>query len=705
MEEQRIRSGVLARFFVLLAVLLCVAHVTVLLQPDGDLRQLALSALIVVEPALAAASLFYAGRRLAVAGAPRRIAYAWLSLSAGLNFCALSNVLWVADYRWLHQAAPPVQLSVFYPFFYLLFLCGLLVVPSAHLRGRDWFKILVDVAIVSMAAVLAYWAVILGPVSAAARQLDGPTLALTIIFPAFDAAMLSAALVLLLRYTPADSRPAMVLLVLGTAGIAAGDAVANYGLITGEATYRELSQFPYVIGWILAMLAGAARMHSQEDATAANDIWLSQERGLRYEQWSIYLAYVWLLGACMLLVRTQQGVQEEMRAQAFPYAAMGLVAIVILVLFRQVLMWNENMRLTARLQRELSQRVRQSNVNAAMAQLSGALLSTTSFESVCSLVMEQAKRLTGSSSGFVCYIDQQTGRLISPGYKRGADGADPKAPWIDVCDWVLQSNQPLLLNDAGQMVLTTDVGGSVASVNRLLAAPAMIGDLLVGHLAVANPSEDYSHDDLVTLRRLAALYALAIQQQHSDLALQAANDALEKRVEERTAQLLQANDKLRFLSTHDSLTGLANRACFDQELARLEERGQLPLSLIMVDVDDLKAVNDKQGHAAGDGVLQQAAALLKRTFRAEDLVARIGGDEFAIVLPGAASAAVESAAQRLRDNAILANLEGVGPPVRLSVGVATWAGHGALLDTLREADARMYDDKLAHAALAGTAAR
>jgi diguanylate cyclase (GGDEF)-like protein len=165
-----------------------------------------------------------------------------------------------------------------------------------------------------------------------------------------------------------------------------------------------------------------------------------------------------------------------------------------------------------------------------------------------------------------------------------------------------------------------------------------------------------------------------------------------KRAEEA---LQRANGQLEQLALHDPLTGLANRRKFVErfayEMARAD-RIRTPPSLLMIDIDHFKAINDQHGHLAGDACLRALAALLAESVRAVDLVARFGGEEFVVLLPETSVAQSLIAAERMRSK-VQAQPVGIGdgaPPVAvtISVGAASAAGAAGAAPTLDEILAR-----------------
>jgi diguanylate cyclase (GGDEF)-like protein len=152
-------------------------------------------------------------------------------------------------------------------------------------------------------------------------------------------------------------------------------------------------------------------------------------------------------------------------------------------------------------------------------------------------------------------------------------------------------------------------------------------------------------------------------------------------------------DRLLQAMYHDALTGLYNRAYFDAELARLDGGREYPVGVIMMDVDTLKSVNDSRGHAAGDALLQRLGAALKEAFRHGDVVARIGGDEFAVLLPHSNLHVVQAAVERIERHVQRANFGESSLVLAVSIGLAVAEQGQPLAQALQQADQRMYHNK------------
>jgi diguanylate cyclase (GGDEF)-like protein/PAS domain S-box-containing protein len=187
-------------------------------------------------------------------------------------------------------------------------------------------------------------------------------------------------------------------------------------------------------------------------------------------------------------------------------------------------------------------------------------------------------------------------------------------------------------------------------------------------------------------------------------ALERRNQSLEALVEERTRELSRVNQQLqqqleenRKLAETDALTSIANRYRLEKTLPQECERAQRfrqPLSLIAMDIDDFKAINDHYGHALGDAALVQVVEQVQRCVRDGDLLARWGGDEFIVVLPDTPLDAARALAERIREG--LAHLPAVGDfAVTMSFGVVQRFDEEQQTGLMARADQALYRSKIA----------
>lgn len=290
--------------------------------------------------------------------------------------------------------------------------------------------------------------------------------------------------------------------------------------------------------------------------------------------------------------------------------------------------------------------------------------------------------------------------------------------------------QPIVVNDfqpPDQADSDVDGADGAVPVARFMTIPVISRDQMVAVVGVANKTEPYTDTDVRQLTQIMdVVWKIADRQQAEDRLHQFASQ-LEARVEQRThefelanAELEAANQEiaaaneelqrllgeqhrlqseLAYRVLHDPLTGLANRTMFQERLDhafRVSERG---VAVLWIDLDHFKEVNDIFGHEVGDEMLIAVADRLRDVVRDTDDIARMGGDEFAVVLPNV----VESEAQVVADRvlAALTDREAFRLQVGVSVGVG-WqrnaTGDGRVL--IRRADQAMYRAKAAGGSMA-----
>lgn len=205
--------------------------------------------------------------------------------------------------------------------------------------------------------------------------------------------------------------------------------------------------------------------------------------------------------------------------------------------------------------------------------------------------------------------------------------------------------------------------------------------------------------NLMSIEKEAAQQRAIAKDKISRNLLQQAKENLEETVERRTAQLVQAKETAELMARIDKLTGVFNRRAFEEQAAaeytRAKRHGH-PLTVILLDIDNFKAINDTYGHKIGDSVLCNVAELAQKGIREIDYLGRIGGEEFAILLPETEVAQATEIAERIRHKMMTTstNIEGHQIHYTSSFGVAPLeSSHASLEKALRNADNAMYRSK------------
>src|SRR5215203_2675562 len=252
------------------------------------------------------------------------------------------------------------------------------------------------------------------------------------------------------------------------------------------------------------------------------------------------------------------------------------------------------------------------------------------------------------------YEVDRAAEMLVPVFALGAYADEVMADAFPVTEgvtgWVVSNRRTRNVERADEDPIVAVVEGTEMEPESLVSVPLLVEDRVVAVLNVYRIGVDKSFSDaeVAQVERFATMAALAF-------------DSARQR------------DTLREQARTDGLTGLLNhRACHERlgkELVRAQ-RQDLPLSVVVLDLDHFKSVNDVYGHAEGDKVLKEVAARLRSSVRAGDTVARLGGEEFALILPGIDGDGATEAAERARS--AIACVLVAGTPLSCSAGVAAF---------------------------------
>ena len=378
--------------------------------------------------------------------------------------------------------------------------------------------------------------------------------------------------------------------------------------------------------------------------------------------------------------RRLRPISAEERSALRQFAAVASVAL-------------HNAEIYSSLQKELSERKiadaklqRHNKLLSFLHETSLEIMNRQDVVSLLEILVEKAAEITGASSGSVMLFNEERTERIrivctGPAAKmlgtrnRIDEGAAGQA-------W--KTKQLVLINDYKNWEHRIQPADSMAEAVvyfPLKTAGEVTGIIGLWH---TEPGRRFEPEDVEFLDQMANLASMAYE-----------NASLYKEAQKELSDRRQAEKLLQYQSFHDSLTGLYNRTYFEEEMQRLDKRRTGAVGLIMLDVDGLKLINDTLGHEKGDVLLTSAAHILSLCFREGDVVARIGGDEFAILLKPADETALESACDRIRSKTQEFNQRQLQAHISLSVGYAfTDNSKVPMRELFKRADNNMYREKL-----------
>ena len=313
----------------------------------------------------------------------------------------------------------------------------------------------------------------------------------------------------------------------------------------------------------------------------------------------------------------------------------------------------------------------------ALMDAAAAVLTADSLEQTLRRVGDGLGRLVPHNDLTLYGIDQAAG-LFVPLFAHGSYAAEVMADSFPLIQGITGAT---LQDGRARNVPRTEldpnaktVAGTPDEPEAMMCVPLEVADRTIAMLNVYRYGEDpgFSEYEALIIERFGIIVALAL-------------DSARQR------------ELLRTQADTDELTGLLNRRAFNHRLDVLFHQARvtsMPLSLVEVDIDDFKLINDRDGHAAGDAALVAVANALMRSVREGEFVARMGGEEFAIILPDTDAARSYAIAERCRSSV---SAEGYGgPDLTMSAGVATYPLHATDPDgLLRAADTALYAAKRA----------
>lgn len=325
---------------------------------------------------------------------------------------------------------------------------------------------------------------------------------------------------------------------------------------------------------------------------------------------------------------------------------------------------------------DVTQQTESNNVQAAIYRISQAASTNENLQELYHSIHNILGGLMPAKNFYIALYDEKEGMISFPYHVDELDPhPEPRKFGNGWTEYVIRTGEPMLLSPDNVDILEEEEGVRTVGTDSIdwLGVPLKVEDRVIGMVAVQTYTEGVRYTDVEKniLSFVSSQIAMAIERKRNE-------------------------EKLKYSSTHEPLTGLYNRGYYEEEIRRLSSGRQSPIGSIIIDIDRLKAVNDQYGHSAGDEMLITFARILQSEFRAGDVVARLGGDEFGILLPLANFKTVEKAVSRISKTVDEYNLNNPRIPIFYSVGYCTTEDGKTVLEAANFADSLMYADKAQH---------
>lgn len=580
----------------------------------------------------------------------------WLLIGAGVFSWGIGQVIWSYYELILQQDTPfPSPSDAGYLGMIPLMLLGLLTLPSGAIEKEERIKIGLDAMIIMASVATVSWFVVLGPVYSQADTTWAQKF-IGLAYPAGDVILMCALVGGLLRGWINRRNPVLIPLVAGIVAFVIADF--GFAFLTVHDDYASGS--PIDIGWPLGFLlvSYATTVRWSRGATVSEAHHEATDEATWHAKVRTGVPYALVLGVIALVYASRFG---ERGTQWNIFLAAAL-ATVLLVVARQVATLAENDRLNTKLRafsQDLEAMVRERTERLAMLHgLASSLGAAASSEEVIRIGLNAfANTTSGHSAGFFAMTDR--GLVFAGSWPADTDPSVFGTPPAEV----RATQKPQLLTTAG-------LRGDDLTTWMLVTERGE----MVGFVAIAGAGSTPA-DARETLATIGAEFGIAFENQ--------------RRYEEA-----------RELADRDPMTGLFNPRYFHTALDALMEsrrKSEASLGLVIGDIDDFKLFNDTYGHPAGDDVLKKVAAGLTELCSEESFAARFGGDEFAVVLPGATR---DETISFIRDIQAWAQEQafqedgGERIPIRLSFGFAVAPAQGTKrYELVGAADGSLYEAK------------